>query len=113
MLDERPRRTIPRDKEAADSGARHLKLLIQAISESVEDARRLAATVVFRTPLEARTVPVHELLSWIPASTPELVSDYMLAATIETGDTIGELRPVQRAAVIAALRLRRGSDGRD
>jgi len=82
-------------------------LLGQRVAEGVNDARALAATVVFQLPDELREVEVREFLGWIQKSTDSLVDEYMRAATIRPDARMGELSCFQRSALIGALRFRR------
>jgi hypothetical protein len=82
-------------------------LLGQGVSESADDSRALAATVVFRMPPELHDSGVREFLGWVQGSNGPLVSEYMRAATIHADARLGELSSFQRAALIGELRFRR------
>jgi hypothetical protein len=82
-------------------------LLGQRVAEGVNDARALAASVVFRMPAELRDLEVREFLGWIQGSNDWLVNEYMRAATIPPNATLGEMGAFQRAALIGELRFRR------
>jgi hypothetical protein len=82
-------------------------LLGQRVAEGVNDARALAASVVFRMPAELRDLEVREFLGWIQGSNDWLVNEYMRAATIRPNARLGEMGAFQRAALIGELRFRR------
>lgn len=82
-------------------------LLGQRVAEGVNDSRALAASVVFRMPVDVRDVEVREFLGWVQGSNGPLVSEYLRAATIGPDARLGELSSFQRAALIGELRFRR------
>ena len=82
-------------------------LLGQRVTEGINDSRALAATVVFHRPPELQGVEVREFLGWIQGSNVWLDNEYMRAAMIRPDAKLGELSAVQRAGLIAVLRLRR------
>ena len=87
---------------------RSVKILLgQRVSESADDSRALAATVLFRMPPELRDAAVREFLGWVQGSNGPLVSEYMRAATIHPDSRLGDLSSFQRAALIGELRFRR------
>jgi hypothetical protein len=82
-------------------------LLGQRVAEGVNDARALAASVVYAMPDEMRDVRVREFLGWIQGSTDSLVGEYMRATMIHPDARLGQLSGFQRAALVGVLRFRR------
>jgi hypothetical protein len=82
-------------------------LLGQGVSDSVDDSRSLAASVLFRMPPELRDTAVREFLGWVQGNNGRLMTEYMRAATIPSETRLGELSSFQRAALIGELRFRR------